>query len=538
MTCKQARQLLAASRRGDCSPREDAELRAHLAGCEGCRTRDVEYQQVGEMIRSLPEIAPPPDFLARVLAAARAEEGQAAQGAAAEKAPETVVVPGLTDASYFPRLRKAVAERRVRVVPLRGQMSPSAAFALRYGAAMAAAFLLFSVGISYFLAQLLHSPPVAPPPSCLACKQLLTSDFIPDPSYPLVADAIASEDGHTVVYAARTSDGQWMLEALTEPSRRSAALLPAPVSGPIVLKGWARGWVLWSQGDTMQGERWTLNATQMLPALAGATTTLHLAEGGHAVAGPVALHGVRASGTLVLVAEEMADGHGQLLELDLRQISAVKPVVIASAQPEHVIADPTTDGASVYWVDEWHDFEGTLHGDIYRLMPDSQPVQVTTNGASFSPMIVMNKLIWLEVPTALTEAQAADLSSSTVTPTPTGTLTPVGGSASTAPLLGALWVEDLDGRADLDGGAKKQITPTAFDPEAGATFVAWQDGNGSYALYDVTKDITQALNTYITDPLVFSVSPKAVLWVTVEAKAPDTQTPVKTTINLLAWPQK
>ena len=57
MTCKQARQLLAASRRGDCSPGDYAELQAHLAGCEGCRTRDVEYQQVGEVIRSLPEIA-------------------------------------------------------------------------------------------------------------------------------------------------------------------------------------------------------------------------------------------------------------------------------------------------------------------------------------------------------------------------------------------------------------------------------------------------------------------------------------------------
>ncbi|HEY7126050.1 MAG TPA: zf-HC2 domain-containing protein [Ktedonobacterales bacterium] len=537
MTCKQARQLLAASRRGDCSPGDYAELQAHLAGCEGCRTRDVEYQQVGEAIGSLPEIAPPPDFLARVLAAARAEESQAAQPTAAKKAPETVVVTGPTDASYFPTLRKVVAERRVRVVPLRGQVSPAATFALRYGAAMAAAFMLFSLG-SLMLVQLLYNHPGTPPISCVGCQSLHTSYYAADSTYPFVSDAIASEDGHTIVYAARTADGQYMLEALTEPSRQSVDLLPAPVSEPITLEGWARGWVLWSEGDTALGAHWTLNATQMLPALAGATTTLQIAEGGQAdAAGPAALHGVHESGSLVLVAEEMADRHGRLLEFDLAQVSAVKPVVLASAQPEHLIADPATDGSSVYWADEWRDLDGTLHGDIYRRIPDSQPVQVTHTGFSFSPMLVSNMLIWLGAPAAQADAKSDGQSTPTITPTSTGTLTPVGGSASTAPVMGTLWEEALDGRPDLDSGPKKQITQTAADPEAGATFVAWQDGNGNYSLYDVTTDHVQPLNTYISDPLVFSVSPKAVLWVTAD-KSADTQTPAKTTINVLAWPQK
>lgn len=537
MTCKQARQLLAASRRGDCSPGDYAELQAHLAGCEGCRTRDVEYEQVGEAIRSLPEIAPPPDFLARVLAAARAEEEKAAHPAA-EKAPETVVVPGLTDASYFPTLRKAVTDGRVRVVPLRRQMSPTATFALRYGATMAAAFLIFAIGMSVFVFQALQGSA----PLGVATKQLVTSAYASDSTYPLVTDAIASDDGHTIVYAAHTADGKWMLEALTEPSRRSVALLPTPVSGPIMLEGWARGWVLWAQGDTLQGEHWTLNATQMLPALTGAATTLHLADGGRAVSsGPVALHGVRESGTLVLIAEELADGHGQLLELDLRQINTVQPVVIASAAPGHLIADPTTDGSSTYWADEWLDPDGVLHGDIYRLLPDSQPVQVTSNGDAFSPMIVANKLFWLEAPTAQAAAITTNQSTPTATPTPTGKLTPVGGSASTAPVAGTLWEESLDGRADLDSGDKKQITDpgkVAFNPMAGATFVVWQDGTGNYTLYDATKDQSQPLNFFISNALVFSVSPKAVLCVTVDEQTSNAQTPVKTTINVLPWPQK
>jgi hypothetical protein len=535
MTCKQARQLLAAARRGDSSPSESAELQAHLAQCEGCRTRDADYQQVGQAIRALPEIAPPPDFLARVLSAARAEEANVAQPAAAEKAPETVVVPGLSDASYFPTLRRAVAERRVRVEPLRRQMSPAGAFALRYGAAMAAAFLVFAFGVSLALFLALRGPV----PLGVGTKQLLTSYYTPDSTYPVVADAIASDDGHTIVYAAHSPDGKWMLEALTEPSRKSVTLLPTTVSGPLALEGWARGWVLWSEGDTAQGDHWTLNATQMLPALAGAATTLHLAEGGHAAhAGPVALHGVHESGTLVLVAEELADGHGQLLELDLRQINSVKPLVIASAQPGHLIADPTSDGSSVYWADEWLNPDGTVHGDIYRLVPDSSPAPVTSNGVSFSPMLVANKLIWLREPAAQTDAGAANQSTPTATPTPEGTITPGGGGASTAPVAGTLWEEDLDGRADLDSGAKKQIVGTAVEPEAGATFVVWQDGNGSYTLYDVTKDQSQPLNSYISNALVFSVSPKGVLWVTADEQAANSQAPQKTTINLLLWPQK
>ena len=153
-------------------------------------------------------------------------------------------------------------------------------------------------------------------------------------------------------------------------------------------------------------------------------------------------------------------------------------------------------------------------------------------------MLVSNMLVWLEAPAVQADAKSNSQSTPTLTPTATGTLTPVGGSASTAPVLGALWEEALDGRADLDSGAKKQITPTALDPEAGATFVAWQDGNGNYLLYDVTTDHAQPLNNLISDPLVFSVSPKAVLWVSADAKTSDTQAPVKTTINVLAWPQK
>jgi hypothetical protein len=386
--------------------------------------------------------------------------------------------------------------------------------------------------------------PTAPLEICISkpCRPFLTSVYTPDPAYPLVADAIGSDDGQRVVYAAHTADGKWMLEVLTEPSRESVALLPAPVAGPLTLEGWARGWVLWVQGDANEGDHWNLYATQLSPALSGAATTLHVMQGGRAAkSGPVALHGVHAFGALVLVAEELADGHGELLALDLRQVGTVQALVLASAPPGHVIADPTSDGASVYWADEWISPDGGLHGDIDRLAPDGSAVAVTSNGVSFSPMLVANKLVYLEVPAAQAGQPGDAQQTPTATPTPAGVLTPPGSGASTAPVAGVLWVEDADGRADLDSGARKPITDAgklAFLPEAGATFVVWQEGNGAYALYDVTKDQVWVLTSYIPNAVVLAVAPRAVLWVSVEGQGATGQAPVKMTINLLAWPQK
>ncbi|HEU5367126.1 MAG TPA: zf-HC2 domain-containing protein, partial [Ktedonobacterales bacterium] len=208
MTCKQTRQLLAAYRREDLSPGENAELQAHLLECADCRARAAEFRQIGEALQALPKLAPPPDFYARVMAAVRAEEQQAA-----EKKQEQVIIPGMTDVSYLPTVRRAVTERRARVTPLRSQMSPAGVFALRYGASLAALFLIFAIGVSAGLFFLRSTPPGSPPGvDCLlthTCSGLNTFVYNPDPAYPLVASATASPDGQYVIYAAHNASGGW-----------------------------------------------------------------------------------------------------------------------------------------------------------------------------------------------------------------------------------------------------------------------------------------------------------------------------------------
>lgn len=552
MTCRQVRQLLAAYRRDDCSPAEHAEIEAHLLECAECRAVDAEFRRVGESIKALPQLAPPPDFFARVMAAAQADGVKATQHTqVAEKKPETVVVPGMTNISHFPRLRRAVAERRVRLEPMRQASSPAKVFALRYSMALAAAFLIFAIG-SVALFQLLNqggSPVVSTGPGntqCIInnnCKPLLTSAITSDSTYSVVADATASPDGQYVVYAARTPQGRWMLEELNRRvPGKSVALLPAPVSGPIIIEGWARNRVLWTQGDPASSDHWQLYATALSPALAGATETLQLLKGG--LSGQdgavLQLHGVHASGSTVLLAEQLKNEIGQLVQLDLTQADPSARTVLATAPAGRWIADPTSDGTDEYWAEEWLDSDGTPHGNIMRLIPGGLPVAITSNDASFAPMVVANKLVWLgETPQQ--QAQIAITAPTpTATPTTQATLTPSGGSVSHAPIAsGTLWSEALDPDVvDLDSGARTHIADNVSMPQAGATFVVWQNSKGDFNLYDVVKDTPQPLNSTISNALVLSVSPTAVLWVTDDSQSSSSQLPSKTTINLLDWPQQ
>lgn len=553
MTCRQVRQLLAAYRRDDCSPAEHAEIEAHLEGCAECRAVDAEFRRVGESIRALPQLAPPPDFFARVMAAAQADGVKAAQQTrAVEKKPETVVVPGLTNVSHFPGLRRAVAERRVRLEPLRQASSPTQVFALRYSMALAATFLIFAIG-SVALFQWLGKPSIPLTSNVGTTHPPLSSAFTADSTYSIAADATASPDGRYVVYAARTPQGSWMLEELDRQTTKSTALLPAPVSGPITIEGWARSWVLWIQGDAEGGDHWQLYATALSPALTGATETLQLLKGG--LSGQdgtvLELHGVYASGSTVLLAEQLKDEIGQLVQLDLTQADPSARAVLATAPTGHWIADPTTDGTNDYWAEEWLDHDGTPHGDIMRLTPDNTPEAVTSSGTSFAPepeaitsndvsfapMVIANKLVWLEG----TTQEQAQIHTSAPTPTATpdtqATLTPSGGSVSHVPIAsGTLWSEAIDPNVvDLDSGARSKIADGVSLPQAGATFVVWQNSNGDFNLYDVSKDTQQPLNAYISNALVLSVSPTAVLWVTADSQG-SSQLPNKTTINVLDWP--
>lgn len=68
---------------GRLSARERAELDAHLAVCDECRTRWATFQQVDRVLSSAPQVAPAPGFAGRF--AARLVKRQALEGQRARR---------------------------------------------------------------------------------------------------------------------------------------------------------------------------------------------------------------------------------------------------------------------------------------------------------------------------------------------------------------------------------------------------------------------------------------------------------------------
>lgn len=51
---------------GELSPREEAEVRAHLDGCESCRAEEEALRRMLGQLSGLKRLPPPPDFLGKV----------------------------------------------------------------------------------------------------------------------------------------------------------------------------------------------------------------------------------------------------------------------------------------------------------------------------------------------------------------------------------------------------------------------------------------------------------------------------------------
>src|SRR5262245_32287767 len=127
MTCAQARQLLGAYRRDDWSQSELAALGQHLITCAECRQIEASYRQVGESIRQLPSMTPPPHFRASVFAAIQAEQRRlkpAVERIASEETSPSIPVVRPTPIRRVPRrkisagMRAAMAIAAVLVLAL------------------------------------------------------------------------------------------------------------------------------------------------------------------------------------------------------------------------------------------------------------------------------------------------------------------------------------------------------------------------------------------------------------------------------------
>ncbi|HEV7127959.1 MAG TPA: zf-HC2 domain-containing protein, partial [Ktedonobacterales bacterium] len=249
MTCVRARRLVAAYRRDEWSPTELERFGQHLAGCAACRRVEAHYRDVGESVRQLPSITPPPSLRANVFAAIAAEEAR-----------KTSSLVAMTRDETQPRL---VA---VRSVATGG--SSRRPLVLGTPAAIAvAALLLVGLVTARFLPALAHgglsslaaSLSGAAPASLSNAPLLLINQYAVAPSAGHVQAALAS--GAWVAYVATTANGDSMLYVTSRSSRHTLALLPAPQSTRITLRGMSDQWVIWQSGANLAAGPWTLLAS-------------------------------------------------------------------------------------------------------------------------------------------------------------------------------------------------------------------------------------------------------------------------------------
>jgi hypothetical protein len=492
MTCEQVRQILAAYRVGDVSGAERTRIASHLLACESCRKRFAEYHLVGDYLRTLPLIVPPPELRRRVAAGLKAERFAWYTG-------------------HYP-----ATQRSPRYV---------ARLALLIGAP-AATGLAALILIVVLLLQML--PGVAPtnlkrtvqaigtgsPLTILSAAQPHPDVYTASPAYPHVTGALAGATN--IVYAATDADGAAMLQLLDRATNQSIPLLARPMTQPLSLEARSDGWVLWMQGWPSRISAWKLNATQLPTSAANVTPAVPLTitlvdstttSAGAQVAG---IDGVAEAGARALIAETRVDGSSQLLMVDLTDPSHPAWTRIVTAAPGHTVAHPAISAGVSTWADEWFENGNVLHSDIWSMQTGSAPQQQTFDGDAFDPMVADGRLYWLE---------------SVSGGVPFGPDTDADFRYPSSQIAAQFhgWQAALDANVagtimekDLNSGQLQSLdsTDTIANPEQGDGDLAIWTNSSRIEFFDLATAQHQGLNGFIGDASFVSINDRSVVWTT------------------------
>lgn len=423
MNCIQAQAMLAAYR--DLKNEEVAtmELDAHLEQCASCRQVLARYNFIGEHVRSLPVIEPPPKMHASLMHALANEQLRFIQ----RSAPGTVSTPEFLK-PYLTEKVTSLADRAntkvtqinipdaisafstaetgpLPIIHAKRKRRPGSHvnhFAILGIAAMI--LMLFMMGGITSLLLLAHgNTEVASTVNTVSSKtgnqlvpqsDLTALRYTISTPYSSVASAIA--DNNYIYYTAYSGGANygWMLEKLDRSTKQISDLLPKASTKPLVVLGASNGWLVWLQFDDLQStvhsnlthtgatssglHAWSLDYLA-LPSQ-GATTNAKPAK-------PVTLlngifnHNTAPSwvstpvqGTWfvqdsLLVTMIDANGISHLLRYNLStdSNSSASMDEIATAPTGQILTSPTanSDGSNIFWAQEWLTEDGNLHSSIW-----------------------------------------------------------------------------------------------------------------------------------------------------------------------------
>jgi molybdopterin-guanine dinucleotide biosynthesis protein A len=483
VSCAEARRLLAAYRRDDWSPAEVAALTLHLTTCAACRQAEAIYRQVGERVRQLPSITPPPELRARVFAAIQAEQRRVSPAVARLSRQETD--------PQLPVVRSLHAIDR----PRRIQLGPR--FALASAAIVALTLLtarVIPLVTSSSLGQTAASVAgVLPGAKSTAAPHV--ARYAVDAPYVAATSALAT--GAWLVYSATDAAGRDMLLAESRGTQKTMPLLPATTTTPIVVRALTDQWAIWSAGTGTASTGWTLSASRLGTSADAPITPITLLDSTALGADtPSTLGGVWASGDTVLVAAATSSGAGLLLRIDLASGTPVT-AVIARAAHGHLLTDPSADNGAYYWADVWHDSATGLHSAIWRGDGTGQASEVSADETAFHPASTNGTLIWVEVPgQALALAAARD----------------AGASADADEQT----LKQLDGAVearDLRSGQQWQVASRAdvVSLQAAGLTVLWHSGTQTHT-YDLAGKMPAPVEQQVRAATFAGATASAVVW--------------------------
>ena len=522
------------------------ELDAHLEQCASCRLVLARYNFIGEQLRSMTAIEPPPEMHTRLMHALAREQLHFMQ----RSAPGTVVTPEFlkpylqehTQSAQFPDAINAFSTAETGPLPViyakrkRHPHSHINQFAI-LGIAAMFLMLLMMGGITSLLMLAHDNPQVASTVNRTGLAAIPQSDltllkYTTTTLYSHVVSAIAdNNDIYYTAYGDGANSG-WMLAKLDRATRQSTNLLTKASTNPLVVLGAANGWLVWLQYDDLKStvhqnqtstggiysglHAWSLHYLALTTP--GTTTNAKLATGATLLKGlfnrstapswvSTPVQGVWFVQDSLLVAMIDANGRSHLFRYDLGAGSpSTSMVEIATAPAGETLTSPTAnnDGSDIFWAQEWLSADGNLHSNIWvqrvvdvqkqfrgKVLENTAQVQEVyrADQLSFRPQVVDDTLFLLSASNGTISTQ--------------GVPVPAFNIASVPRIDTSVYAEPLDNFVQGTilmiplAGASIGI-PTTLGTvgqssalQAGNHFALWQD-NDSYRMYDVqtTSDVT------------------------------------------------
>ncbi len=391
MTCRRAHRLLAAYRRDDWAPRDRAALGQHLNTCSACRKIEFSYRSVGESVRQLPSITPPPGFREAVFAAIRADEQRMGSAVAAfTEADTSPELPVITSARQPISLAAARKRRTMRLNP-------------RIALIAAAAVVLLGV----LSIQVLPHSGLASLATSLGAAHSgnggngqnakpSVARYMPDARAHAITRALATTKW--LVYSASDTAGATTLYAENRQTKAIAPLTHGSAAAPVMLRAVTNDWVFWTAGDNSS---WTLYAGRPGDS-AGAA--IALVKSDTSADAPAALNGVWANAHMALVAVTTNAGGSEVLQFALPATNAAPVTIAETAVQGHALVDPSADNANIYWAERWQDTSGQ-HSLIWSRNASGQAHQMSADDTAFAPHIANGLLIWVEGQPGTLEAE-------------------------------------------------------------------------------------------------------------------------------------